>query len=307
MELPIYYNYANVANSVIQPSTVHIRNTELHRFFARYLLQDAMSVYKWHFPIRWAQFHSYFLYGLYCCGFIGIVETDKFGVIPQVCGLSGYGICYQPTNIVVSNPLLRYTLEPFIGVNCELVRLQPDYGGIMDIVDFYADMLSLCAEAAGINLVNTHVAFVFGAANKAASDSYKDTYDRITRGEPAVVIDKNLLNEDGSANWQIFQNDVKNTYIADSLLIDMQKWINQFRTEIGLPNANTEKKERMIVDEVNANNVATGSKVSMWLEELQESCTRVNNMFGIDLGVDWRNDPTKAPDSTDSENKQVVK
>ena len=64
-----------------------------------------------------------------------------------------------------------------------------------------------------------------------------------------------------------------------------------FDTEIGIPNANTDKRERLITDEVNANNVETYSKCSMWLENLQEACQKVNRMFGLSISVDWRDIP----------------
>lgn len=291
MELPIFYNYQNVGNSVIQPSTAHVRGTALHRFFSRYLLQDAISVYRWGLPNIWRNYTNYFKYCIYVNGYVSVIETDVYGVIPQVCTLTGYDVCMQPTHVVICNPLIRNTLMPRIGKQCVLFKLMPDYGSILDIVNYYADMMCLTAQAAGINLLNTRVAFVFGCSNKSGSDTMKKMYDNISSGEPAQFLDKNMFREDGSPNWQLFQNDVKSTYIADSLLIDLQKWVNLFRTEIGLPNANTEKKERMIVDEVNANNVATGSKVDMWLEELQKSCEDCKNMFGLDISVDWRVNP----------------
>ena len=61
-----------------------------------------------------------------------------------------------------------------------------------------------------------------------------------------------------------------------------------FDTDIGIPNANTDKRERLVTDEVNANNVETASKCAMWLEQLQESVKRTNDMFGTDISVDWR-------------------
>ena len=64
-----------------------------------------------------------------------------------------------------------------------------------------------------------------------------------------------------------------------------------FDTDIGIPNANTDKRERLISDEVNANNVETYSKCALWLEQLQESAAQAREMFGIDLSVDWRNPP----------------
>ena len=64
-----------------------------------------------------------------------------------------------------------------------------------------------------------------------------------------------------------------------------------FDTEVGIPNSNTEKRERMITDEVNANNVETITKCELWLEELKKSCERTKAMFGIDISVDWRHKP----------------
>lgn len=293
MEMPIYWNYNMVGNSVIQPSTVRIRGTELHRFFVRYLLQDAISVFKWEFPLEWDVFTNYFLYGVYSIGYMSILETNKFGVIPQVCGLAGYGICRQPVRTIISNPLINNTLDLVIDKNCVLMRLQPDYGGILDIVNYYADMLALSAEAAGINLLNTHVAYMFGAGNKNAAESIKKLYDRVAEGEPLVVADKALLDDEGELNIQLFQNDVSRTYIVDKLLLDMEKLTNMFRTSIGLNNANTEKRERLLVDEVNANNQAIYSKVELWLDQLKRSCEKVRNMFGINISVDWRYKPNE--------------
>lgn len=284
--IPFSADYINAANSVISPSTVHCRNTTLSLYFQRYLLQKAMSVFKWDMPAEWSK--NYTLYTLYCWGFFAVVNTDRYGVIPQACGLRGYDVFYQPTHAIITNPLLSGTLEPRIGLQCELVRLQPDYGGIMDIVSYYADMLALCAESVGMNLVNSKLAYVFAAENKAMAETFKKLYDQIAAGNVSAVIDKQLFREDGKPNWQMFNQNVGQNYIADKVLSDMRKIESMFCTEVGIPNANTDKKERLITDEVNANNIETRSKCDLWLEELKESCAKVREMFGIELDVNWR-------------------
>ena len=50
MSAPYYYDYINKQNSTVKPSTVHIHNTGLSMFFKRYLLQRAISVFKWKLP-----------------------------------------------------------------------------------------------------------------------------------------------------------------------------------------------------------------------------------------------------------------
>ena len=289
---PFFYDYINTYNGTRSPSTIHATDTALSRFFQRYLLQEAMSVYSWTMPETWSR--EYFLYSLYCFGYVAVFNTDKFGVIPQACGLQGYDVFYRPTNAVISNPLLTGILQPRIGVECELIKLQPDYGGIMDLVTRYADLMACTMQTAGCNIVASKLAYVFTAGNKAGAESFKKLFDKIALGEPMVVQDEKLRRADGSNAWEMFSNNLSQNYIAGELLADLQKWRAQFCTEIGIPNANTEKRERMIVDEVNANNIETYSKAELWLEELRDGCQKAREMFpGLELDVTWRYSPGK--------------
>ena len=214
--MPVLYDYNNAYNGQINPSTVHVTNTGLQWYFKRYLLQKAMAVFEWTLPESWNR--DYFLYVLYCWGFIGVVNTDKFGVICQGAALKGYGVYYQPTHLVIANPLLTGILEPEIGTQAALIKLQPDYRGVMDRINFYADMLALSAETAGVDLVNSRLAYVFGAQNKQQAESFKKMFDGIAAGQPAQFVDKSLFNEDGTPNWLLFNQNIKNTYIAGDIL-----------------------------------------------------------------------------------------
>ena len=288
MQLPIYYQYENVASSISQPSTVHIHNTVLQRFFARYLLQDAMSVFRWRFPKEWRNYKNYVKYALYCIGYLGVLETDKYGVIPQVCGLYGYDICFQPSHFIVSNAFLRETVYCRIDEEGVLLKLQPDYGSILDLVNFYADMMALCAETIGTNILNSKLSYIFAASSKNDAESFKKMFDKVASGEPAAFIGKDLFNEDGSPNWMQFNQDLKNTYVADEIMIDLRKWEQEFCRDLGINNANTEKKERMIVDEVASNNEETMLWSDLTLEQLKKDCKKARELFGIELDVDYR-------------------
>ena len=124
--------------------------------------------------------------------------------------------------------------------------------------------------------------------NKAGAETFKRLYDTLSSGVPAAVIDKSAVNPDGSPSWQLFLQNVGQNYITDRVLSDLRKLEAMFDTDIGIPNANTDKRERLITDEVNANNIETLSKCSLWLEELQASCEKCRNMFDIDISVNWR-------------------
>ena len=300
MDKGITYDYINLYNASRSPSTVHVKNTRLQRYFRKYLLQKALSVFKWTLPDEWDR--DYFLYTLYCRGFIAILNTARYGTICQECSPGGYNLYYRPSYVIVTNPLIKDSLTLNIDRDCVLLKLQPDYSSIMDIVCYYADQLALCSEAMGVNLVNTKSGVVFGAEGKAQAEAYKKMFDNLSEGDPAVVIGKKLLNEDGTPNWFPFTQNVKESYIASDVISDMRKIEAMFDTEIGIPNANTDKRERLISDEVNANNVETATRCELWLETLRTGLDKANNMFGLSLAVDWRVNPkTEIADGWDNE------
>lgn len=289
MNLPKSYEFENVYNSMRSPSTVHCRNTALVEFFTRYLFQKVISVFEFKgLPKYWAD--NYFKYVLFGEGVIAVFDSGKYDVICQNCGLSGYNVFYQPTTVVVANPLLPGLKEMTIGENCEIIKLQPNYSGVMDLVTTYADLMALALETTGANLLNSKLSYVFFADNKSSAESFKKLYDKLASGEPMAVIDKNLLNEDGSPAWQMFTQNVGANYVTGELLADMKTIEDQFNTIVGIPNANTQKRERMITDEVNANNVDTQSRINLWLETMQKDIEKVNKMFNLTISVKYRYD-----------------
>ena len=158
----------------------------------------------------------------------------------------------------------------------------------MDKVNFYADVMALSAETVGTNLFNSKLAYVFAAGSKRDAETFKQLFDRIASGEPAAVIAKDLFNEDGSPNWMMFNQDLKNSYIVSDIMDDMRKWELKFMTDLGIPNSNTDKKERLITAEVESNDIEVKLWADMALESLKESCKKASKMFGIEMDVDWR-------------------
>ena len=286
---PYMYDYRNAVISSVEPSTVHARDTVISWYWRRWLLQKAMSLFTWTLPDNWDK--DYFLYCLYCWGFVAVIQTDKYGVIPQGCTLYGRNIFYRPTNAIITNPLLAGIREPIIDEQCTLFKLRPDYAGIMDVTTHYAELLAMCTETVATNLYNSQLSYVFTATGKAAAESFKKLYDRIHSGNPAAVIDKALLDKDGKPAWQAFEQNLRNVFICPELQSFKKDLLDEYLTLIGIPTANTEKRERLIVDEVNSNNVQTAIDWDRCLEGLQKTCEKTRRMFNIpddQLSVTWR-------------------
>ena len=288
-DIPMGYGDINIYNAEFSPSTVHCKNTFLQRYFRKYLLQKAISVFKWNLPDEWDE--DYFKYVLYGIGYIAVLETRSFGVICPGGALGGYNLYYKPSYIMITNPLLKETITANINIDCAIIKLQPDYSSIMDIVGYYADQLALSAEALGMNMVNVKTGVVFGAKDKTQAESYKKMFDKMQTGNPAVFIDKQLLDDAGKPNWYPFVQNMKEQYIADNILSDMRKIEAMFDTDIGIPNANTDKKERLVTDEINANNVETATRCELWLDSIRKGIDKANAMYNLSLSVDWRVNP----------------
>ena len=221
-------------------------------------------------------------------GYITIVETDTFGVIPQLSGLRGYNVFYAPTHAIITNPLISGILEPQIDVQCTVIKLTPDYMGVGDLISYYADMMALTAEAAGMNVVNSKLAFIIAARNKAMAESMKKMYEQIQSGNPLVVFDSKYAPEDDKTLIEFYTQNLRENFIAPDALLTMKKLENEFATKIGLANVNSEKKERLTNEEVEANRDETYCIAEDWLESLKKGCDKANKMFDLKLSVDWR-------------------
>ena len=292
MNLPIPYDVENVAKASFSPSTFHLADNASFGFYARYLWQKMTNVFKFTLPPEWDE--DYFKYVLFGMGFIPVLYTNEFGVIPQYGAAGGFNQFFEPDFVIIANELLpdESGRELKIGRDCEVVRLAPDWRGAGDLIGFYAAKMALCSQAIDINLINSKVAFVFAAKSKSQAEAFKKMYQDIATGEPAVVVDKSLFTEEGDAQWQLFSQNLKNTYLVSDIVSDMRKIEEEFDTKIGIPNANTDKRERLNTDEVNANNVETAIIAEGWLNSIRTSFEKVKKLYpGVNCSVDWRVKP----------------
>ena len=293
IEVPANYQLQNLINSAYNPSYFHVENTYLTEYFRRYLFNKAVSIFDFDIPETWDR--DYLQFCLFALGYVGVFKTGEYGVIPQAGNISGFDLYYRPKKFMCVNPYLRqhyYDLE--IGKDCVLVKLTSDYIGILDMINYYADQLALSAETWGINLFTARVGYMAIASNKAAAESLKKAYDEMSGGNPFVVLDKDLMREDGGRPWEWFAQDLGSNFIGPEILADMRKIETMFDADIGLKNSNTDKKERLITAEVEANDDSTLSKSDVWLDNIKDGLKEIKNMFGVDIKVRRRYNEEKS-------------
>ena len=231
--------------------------------------------------------YDYMLENLFMYGYLAITDTS-IGVIPLRCGVTGINVFDHPTTAIFANPVLGNFERNLYGDNpstdCALVKLQYDFMGAMPIINRYAALLALCDNSISVNLRNSKVAFIGFVSSKQQAATVEKMYSDIDRGKPAVYVKRG----DGITSEDIYYNHVKETYIANDVQLLKQSIKNDFLTEVGLNNANTDKRERLIVDEVNANNDEVQANVQHWLDNIREGLRRANSLFGLDLSVKLR-------------------
>lgn len=279
IEIPTDYEGLNIYNSNRSVAGVVMNdlNTE---YYMRALYQRAISGTKFKLPKSWRKAKRFFKNVLYSLGYIGVVKTPEFGVIPQICTFSGYGLYKQPTHILVNEPLVQFEGE--IDRDCSLIHLCGDYRGIWDIVEHYAIRLSLAITSVDCSLINERLSVVAAAKNKAAAEALKILFERVAAGESFSVYDNKALKGEGLDGkddpiW-VFSQDVASQYITDKLLADIDTILQQFDREIGIA-AVGEKKERMLTDEVQLQQADTCARSDTWFENLSDSFDDVNALF----------------------------
>lgn len=291
MNMPIPFDVINLINSCYSPNSVVKRNNYSYNFYCRYLYDKLKAVFKFTMPETFGE--ELFKNALFANGYVTILPSDEFGLLAQWGVGGGYTVNYTPRFVLVANPLLPDISgkELIIDEDCAVIRLNGEWSGVLDLVSYYAEKMALASQAVDTNLINTKIAYIFAAKDKAQAQTFKKALDRIYDGEPAVILDKTLFDEEGKPAWNAFTQKPKDIYLVSDLLNDLAKIEDEFDTRIGIPNANTDKRERLITDEVNANNVETAILADDWLEHIRAGCDRVREMYGAEITVDWRYKP----------------
>lgn len=282
MYTPLNYQQINIAAGVNSPSAVRSYNNKSFAYWERSLFQRVQSVIDWELPEAWTgSVKDFFLYCLFKYGFVAVSYNAEYGYFFQPCGLSGYSFYYNPTDVIISNPMYQATLK--IGTECELLKLTPDYMGVWDVINYFAEKLSLLDNAINMSLINCKVPFILGAKNKAIAQSLKKIMDQVNKGEPAVFYDSTLMNDpkDKDTPFQLLEiiKNPKDFYITDRQLQDFQGVINEFDAEVGIPSLPYQKKERLVAQEASMRTYDGCARSQTWINTLEASIEAIKKLY----------------------------
>lgn len=176
-----------------------------------------------------------------------------------------------------------------VGVDAELLYMSEAYpfdcgigaGGVHALIDIYAAKLATCDGSIDTNLLVTRTPWMAAVEDGRDADNLKLMFTKIMSGEPAIFFkrrkNKDLMEKREENPFTIVK--AKENFIADIVQTEKRLIINEFLTAIGVNNANTEKRERLITDEVVANNNELECAVNLWQDNADICCRKIRNMF----------------------------
>lgn len=264
----------------IQPSIVKGRANAGTEFYKRLLYTKIYSTLDFTLPEGWKK--NYFRFWLFQMGSIAVIYTNEFGWVCQPYSIIELDLYYNPRIIQVYNQFIKTPKIGAVGINSGIIKCMDDYFGLDDIVTRYATDLAQCDRSIEVNLMNSNVTAFFKAKSKKDADAIKEAYGQATTGKPFVVVNKEVM--DDEAIETLLPN-IKNNFIVNDLLQARRGILNAFLTEIGIRNANYDKRERLNSQEVSENNDETSAIISVIYDNIKKSMDVINEISGLGLDV----------------------
>lgn len=292
--MPLNYDQINNIEGHLQPSMLKYCNSVTYAYWQRSLFQRAISTIDFkNLPDEWqASVRDFFYWCIFAYGYVGVFETDEFGLAFQPGSFYGFDFYYQPTEFLVANPKLNRRFK--IHEECEIIKLTPDYRGIWDIISYYAMLLSALDNGINMSIVNNKFAWLLGAKNKPAAEALKKAIDKVNSGEMAVILDNSVLQQDPQSKedpWSFLERtNLKQSYLTTDQLMDRSTLLASFDAEIGITSLPYNKKERLVTAEAESRTNDATARLDVWKATLDSSLELVNKMFGINIKAELTND-----------------
>lgn len=120
----------------------------------------------------------------------------------------------------------------------------------------------------------------------------ENVYQKWDGNQPVIYGDK-MLNPE---LLRVLKTDAP--YVSDKLYQLKTQYWNEALTYLGISNLNVQKKERLVSDEVVRSQGGTIASRYSRLEARREACRKINDMFGLNIDVDYREDFREMDDET---------
>lgn len=267
-----------------------ILNTHSYRYYFNKLFELAISMFEWK-NLPPSVNRRYLELELFETGCMVYFQDDVMGDLCLNC-------LYNGRLDVYGDPVLRRAYSRYNNYQKLLkpsnsVVIWNNYLHLPSYSDtkMFASKLYLIDRTIDVNVhaQKTPVALVGSEQQRL---TLLNLYKQYAGNEPFIFGDKNLdLNA-----LTVLKTDAP--FIADKMYTLKTQYWNEALTHLGISNINIQKKERLITDEVTRNQGGTIASRYSRLESRREAVEKINDMFGTEIEVNYREDFQQVDDDT---------
>lgn len=181
---------------------------------------------------------------------------------------------------------------------CVLIKNNDEQIPTAPTIQLYALRLAEISRTIDIN-VNAQKTPVMIACSEKQKLTMKQVYKQWNGFEPVIFGDKNLDID----SIKVLKTDAP--IVFDKLQYQKHSIWNECMTFLGINNANQDKRERLVDDEVRANNDQIEHSALIMLKARERACEQINEIFGLNIKVSLRKvDISKLEERFELDNSQ---
>lgn len=165
--------------------------------------------------------------------------------------------------------------------NCVIIRNNALSVPTVNTVNLYAIRLTEISRTIDVN-INAQKTPVLIKCSDKQKLVLKNAYKQWDGNSPVIFADKSL----DMATFNVLKTDAP--IVFDKLQIQKNMIWNEIMTVLGINNANMDKKERLVDDEVRANNEQVEICADVMLKSRELAVEQINNLFGLNIKVTKR-------------------
>ena len=214
-------------------------------------------------------------------GQCAFVDDPELGILCLGCSnTNGYNPYGDPTHVVLHG--VGYS-KNFALSEVERVLNNDTLLPTKFHVEYYTNKIYEIDKAIYKNLKQQKRPYIV-ATTKDNQLSMKNIMKQIKEDEEEIYVDDRLANG-GKVGVEVLQTNTP--YLIDKYQQHKNDLMCEFLTLMGLnnSNANNNKKERLLVDEVNVNNGEILMNLDVDYKNRLEACKRINERFGLNISV----------------------
>ena len=218
---------------------------------------------------------------LYTEGKCMFFKDPKYGYMVAKCTPNGELNFYdEPTRLRPYGT--NYTGKSYQNnKECVLIRNNDDMIPTSYTIKLFAKRLTEIDRTIDVNIMAQKTPVIVKCTQQQRL-TLKNLFKQFLGNEPLIWGDKDLdLN-----NTQVL--DLNPPLVFDKLQIQKHAVWNEVMTFLGVNNANMDKRERLVDDEVQANNEQIELSANIMLKSREQACKQINSIFGTDISVKRR-------------------